>query len=108
MPPSLQTLSSARREDTDTLRAIACIALVSFHVVGVSADSGMELPDAHWMRRANAAIADVSILVLPYAHFWFLQATFVIMALVLLAGWATGDGTGPSPLGSGWAERHSG
>ena len=135
---------SARDPSIDTLRALACIALVSYHVVGYTSASGMELPADHWLVVLNATFGDMrmplfsflsgyvfvslealtrplgqlllskmrrlllplfsvgvlfwlantgmgraqppltSLLYLPYAHFWFLQATFVILASFLL------------------------
>ena len=140
-----------RRTDIDTLRALACIALVSFHVIGSTGSSGLELSDTHPLRVLNAVLVDVrmplfsflsglvfvvagrgaadagwmrrrvlakvrrllvpmacvgllfwltralagqsqqplwTILVLPYAHFWYLQATFLIMAAFILLVWA--------------------
>lgn len=141
--------SAARRVDIDTLRAIACIALVSYHVVGSGPASGLELAPDHWLAVLNRVPIDLrmplfsflsgmvfvvardgggaggrlaakarrlllpmiavgvlfwmtraamgidqaplwSLPVLPYEHFWFLQATFLIMAamtgLTLLLG----------------------
>ena len=141
---------AGRRADIDTLRAIACIALVSFHVIGSSGSSGLELAETHPLRMLNAVLVDVrmplfsflsglvfvvasrghadagwmrrrmlskgrrllvpmvcvgmlfwltraltgqsqeplwSIFVLPYAHFWYLQATFLIMAAFILLVW---------------------
>lgn len=132
---------SGRNDQIDTLRAIACIGLVSFHVVG-SPSSGLELSSNHWLARLNLALVDLrmplfsflsgmvfpvptgaplpqirakarrlllpmatvgtlfwltrdlmgyvqqplyKIFFLPFAHFWFLQATFLIMALCLVA-----------------------
>lgn len=43
---------SGRRLDIDTLRGLACLLLVSFHVVGVP-DTGLRLPDSHWLARIN-------------------------------------------------------
>ncbi len=136
--------SAQRDTSLDTLRAIACIALVSYHVVGGSSAAGMELPSEHWLVQLNGTFIDMrmplfsflsgcvfvslealtrgpgqmvrakmrrlllpmlsvgllywllgtamgqaqpplaSLLYMPYAHFWFLQATFVIMASFLL------------------------
>lgn len=130
-----------RNDQIDTLRAIACIGLVSYHVVGSSSGSGLELPDNHWLARLNLALVDLrmplfsflsgivfniheggffsqikaksrrlllpmatvgtifwitrdmmgyaqeplyEIFFLPFAHFWFLQATFVIMLSCLI------------------------
>lgn len=44
--------SVTSRLDIDTLRGLACILLVSFHVVGVP-DTGLRLPDSHWLARIN-------------------------------------------------------
>lgn len=41
-----------RRLDIDTLRGLACILLVSFHVVGVP-ETGLRLPETHWLARLN-------------------------------------------------------
>lgn len=133
-----QVQISDRHNQIDTMRAIACIGLVSFHVVGSSPGSGLELPSTHWLARSNSAIVDLrmplfsflsgmvfnapvgspllqlrkkarrlllpmttvgtlfwllrdlmgyvqqplhEIFILPFAHFWFLQATFLIMAI---------------------------
>ena len=148
---------ASRACDIDTLRGLACLALVSFHVVGYTPRTGLELPQDHWLPLMNAALADMrmplfsflsgyvfvmvsagaglggwirnrvaakarrlllpmltvsalfwlartaqgqaqpplwSIAVLPYAHFWYLQATFLIMAAFLaLAGLNGGRGT---------------
>lgn len=135
---------TARAEHLDTLRAIACIALVSYHVVGSAPGNGMELPSDHWLAQFNRTFIDMrmplfsflsgcvflslerlnrspgqlllskarrllvpmlsvgllfwtanmlmgqdqppvlNLLVLPYAHFWFLQATFIIISCFLL------------------------
>lgn len=158
-PVSGPAAAAARRDDVDTIRAIACIALVSFHAVGSSPAAGLELGPDHWMSVLNASLIHLrmplfsfvsgyvfarmirdapgswagprggppwrrivskmrrlllpmacvgalfwmaragtgqaqmplpAILVLPFAHFWFLQATFLIMAAFLLATWASG------------------
>jgi fucose 4-O-acetylase-like acetyltransferase len=135
--------NTARSAHIDTLRAIACLALVSYHVVGNAPRNGMELAADHWLAVFNSTFIDMrmplfsflsgcvflslerltrspgqlllsktrrlllpmltvgllfwlantvmgrpqpallSIAVLPYAHFWFLQATFLIMASFL-------------------------
>ena len=139
--------ASRRNVQIDTLRAIACISLVAFHVVGSSSGSGLELDPDHWMARANLALVDLRmplfsflsgmvlpalagppwpqiarkarrllvpmaavgtvfwlarhamgyeqmpltrIFWLPYAHFWFLQATFLIMAAFYLGSALSG------------------
>ncbi|MEO0653804.1 MAG: acyltransferase [Pseudomonadota bacterium] len=134
----------------DTMRAMACIALVSFHVVGNTPAAGMELPADHWLSVLNRSLVDMrmplfsflsgmvfvtlertrrgpqallgskarrllipmlsvgalfwltrdlmgqaqqplgTIAFLPFAHFWFLQATFVIMAVFVALTWVSG------------------
>ena len=49
----------ARRDEVDTIRAIACIALVSYHAVGGSPAAGMELDSTHWLAMMNAALIDL-------------------------------------------------
>lgn len=147
---ALNTSVQGRREDIDTIRAIACIALVSYHVVGSSGSAGLHLADEHLLSRLNQTFADMrmplfsfisgyvfvvaaqgrgegrtearsaasllggkarrllvpmlavgalfwalrtaligaqgplwQIAVLPYAHFWYLQATFLLMAVLI-------------------------
>ena len=46
-----------RNLQVDTLRGIACILLVLFHVVGDTPDSGLRIPEGDWMRDANQAMA---------------------------------------------------
>jgi fucose 4-O-acetylase-like acetyltransferase len=46
-----------RNLEIDTLRGFACVLLVSFHVVGVSADMGLRLPADHWLQQINGALA---------------------------------------------------
>ena len=46
-----------RNLEIDTLRGLACVLLVSFHVVGVSADTGLRLPADHWLQQLNGALA---------------------------------------------------
>jgi peptidoglycan/LPS O-acetylase OafA/YrhL len=152
---AVRPAEAGRAEDIDTIRAIACIALVSFHVVGVGPTSGLELGRDHWLSVMNAALIDLrmplfsfvsgyvftqawpgqgkgrerapwgriaakarrlllpmacvgtlfwlardaagiaqqpfaTIFVTSFAHYWFLQATFLIMAAFLLATWAAG------------------
>lgn len=143
--PFSRTNPSERSASLETLRALACIALVSYHVVGGSSTAGMEVPSEHWLAQINGTFIDmrmplfsflsgcvfislerltrspghvalskarrllvpllsvgllfwavgtvmgqaqpplISLLYMPYAHFWFLQATFIIMtAFVLL------------------------
>ena len=137
--------ATARQTDIDTLRAMACIALVSFHVVGYTPQSGMELSAGHplhvlqagltplrmplfiflsgvvfaplfldgpgWLARRLlskarrlllplASVASLFWLAMwvmgrevppfgqflwqPFAHFWYLQASFAIMSLTLV------------------------
>ncbi len=54
-PSSAAASSSTSRLDIDTLRGLACILLVSFHVVGVP-DTGLRLPESHWLARINDAL----------------------------------------------------
>lgn len=144
MPQQTSSAPAPRDPSIDTLRAIACLALVSYHVVGGSSASGMELPPDHWLVILNGTFVDmrmplfsflsgcvfvslehhtrnpgqmvrskmrrlllpmlsvgtlfwiagtlmgqaqppwVTLLYMPYSHFWFLQATFLIMAIFLL------------------------
>jgi len=144
----MTTAASAPRDiSIDTMRAIACLALVSYHTVGASPASGLELPASHWLAQLNTVFVDMrmplfsflsglvfvrleyltrspgkmvlskmrrllvpmitvgalfwtaralngqaqapllSLFYMPFAHFWFLQATFAIMALFLLLHW---------------------
>lgn len=46
-----------RNLEIDTLRGLACVLLVSFHVVGVSADMGLHLPADHWLQQFDGALA---------------------------------------------------
>ena len=46
-----------RNMEIDTLRGFAWVLLVSFHVVGVSADMGLHLPADHWLQQLNGALA---------------------------------------------------
>lgn len=53
-------MSNARMQrnlEIDTLRGFACFLLVSFHVVGVSAEMGLRLPADHWLQQLNGALA---------------------------------------------------
>jgi peptidoglycan/LPS O-acetylase OafA/YrhL len=144
VPSQTSPSATSRDPSIDTLRAIACIALVSYHVVGDTPVKGMELPPDHWLSLLNGTFIDMrmplfsflsgcvfvsleglsrspgrmllskmrrllvpmlsvgllfwtvrtamghdeppllSLLVMPYGHFWFLQATFVIMTCFLL------------------------
>lgn len=141
----------------ETLRGIACILLVSYHVIGDTSSNGLQLPADHILSFLNRMFIDVrmplfsfisgfvfsayardilmlrgkiaakvrrllipmvcvgslhywaqyafapqpdgqvpyyQLFILPYEHFWFLQATFIIMLVVsLLTYWLRGDGT---------------
>ncbi|MFC0205073.1 acyltransferase family protein [Novosphingobium soli] len=137
------------RDRIDTVRAIACLLLVSYHVIGYTPDAGLKVPVGTWLRILNdtlgyvrmplftflsgvvyashpvrrgsmtpfltgkvkrllipmMAIGTLTILVqdalngklgpstleplllLPlyaFAHFWFLQALFLVFVLVML------------------------
>lgn len=140
----------------ETLRGIACILLVSYHVIGNTSDNGLQLPADHvysllnrlfvdlrmplfsfisgfvfsayardaaalqgkiltkarrllvpmvvvgtlhyWTQFAFAASAADqppfwSIFLMPYEHFWYLQATFILMVVVFGATYLLkGDG----------------
>ncbi|RWR08163.1 acyltransferase family protein [Paenirhodobacter populi] len=145
-------LNPKREMHVETIRGIACIALVSYHAVGSTPHNGMELAATDWLailqqcfidmrmplfsfvsgyvfvsiarpgrnwlqmlrvkaRRLLLPMAAVGtlfwllrtaagyhevplyrIFFFPYAHFWFLQATFLLMAALLVlnaltAGW---------------------
>lgn len=137
------SLRSGRLEYVETIRGLACLLLVSFHVTGADVTDGLGLDQWHPLRIVNdaldnsrmpifsfisgfvlsavivsltqwqgAMISKIKRLVLPmatasiifyalraaagydqqpflsiffvqYAHFWFLQATFVLTALLL-------------------------
>lgn len=141
---SATTTDRNRNISIDTLRGLACIALVSFHVVGYAPDKGMELPADHWLVVMNTSLVDMrmplfsflsgvvfialeqasrpvgqmlvsklrrlfvpllsvgglfwlaqgimgqdqqpllSIPFMPFAHFWFLQATLLVMGSFLI------------------------
>lgn len=131
--------------EVDTLRGLACILLVSFHVVGAGQNLGLQLSDTHELHRlnsilgylrmplfsflsgyvyahrpfqghavafiqgkaqrlllpmltlgtffaivqsmtqgANARVTQWALLhILPVAHFWFLEALFIVFLIVL-------------------------
>ena len=46
-----------RELGVDTLRGLACILLVSFHVVGMSPNVGLHLPEVHELHRVNAVLS---------------------------------------------------
>ncbi len=141
----------------ETLRGIACILLVSYHVIGDTSSNGLQLPSDHILSFLNRMFIDVrmpmfsiisgfvfsayardilvlrgkigakvrrllvpmvvvgtlhywtqyvfapqpeghapyyQLFILPYEHFWFLQATFILMLVVFLTTyWLRGDGT---------------
>lgn len=145
-----RTVPTCRRQDIDTIRAIACVALVFYHVVGGGPANGLELAAGHWLHVITAAFSDIrmplfsfvsgivftaaapdlpgavrriaakarrlllpmacvgtlfwlvrhgmgieqppfaAIFLRPYEHFWFLQATFLIMTVFTLASWVSG------------------
>lgn len=41
----------------DTLRGLACILLVAYHVVGGTSSLGLQIPDEHWISKVNYALA---------------------------------------------------
>lgn len=141
----------------ETLRGLACILLVSYHVIGNTSSNGLQLPADHILSFLNRMFIDVRmplfsfisgfvfsayardvlmlrgkiaaklrrllipmvcvgslhywtqyafapqpdghvpyyyLFILPYEHFWFLQATFIMMLVMfLLTYWLRGDGT---------------
>ena len=142
--------AEARISYVETLRGIACIALVAFHVIGNDPRGGLRLPEGHYLVFLVDLLADVrmplfsfisgfvfwpvvrsaaelgprilgkarrllipfvcvaslfwaaqsatgievppfpEIFYLPYAHFWFLRATFLVMTAFYLLTWASG------------------
>jgi fucose 4-O-acetylase-like acetyltransferase len=46
-----------RNVEVDTLRGIACILLVFFHVVGDTPTVGLRIPEGHWLQVFNEALA---------------------------------------------------
>jgi peptidoglycan/LPS O-acetylase OafA/YrhL len=135
----------------ETIRGLACLLLVAYHVVGNVPEKGLRLPDDHVLAILNgildtvrmplfsfisgyvlrAFIADAAALrdniekkarrlllplvfvgalhyamqtavyggnpvpvwavyLLPYEHFWFLQATFLLMVFVFAMSWLAG------------------
>ncbi len=156
------TLNASREMHVETIRGLACVALVSFHAIGSDSRTGLELPADDWLVQVQACFAYMrmplfsfisgyvftsfatagrswgtlwlskmrrlllplvsvgllywslravmgysqpgwpQIVVLPYMHFWFLQATFVLMS-VLLAGnwlWSVISGRAPDARGA--------
>jgi peptidoglycan/LPS O-acetylase OafA/YrhL len=141
----------------ETVRGIACILLVSYHVIGDTSSNGLQLPADHVLSFLNRMFIDVRmplfsfisgfvfsayardalmlrgkiaakvrrllipmacvgtlhywtqyafapqpdgpvpyyhLFILPYEHFWFLQATFILMLVVFLTTyWLRRDGT---------------
>lgn len=138
-------------DHVETLRGLACLALVMFHVVGTVPEGGMRLPEGHYLtaivemlgdlrmplfsfisgfvflpmirdradlgariakkaRRLLIPLATVGslfwaaqaglgmevpgyleIFYLPYAHFWYLKATFLLMAVFYVLTFVTGN-----------------
>jgi len=134
----------SRTEYVDTIRAIACVALVSFHVLGGGPEEGLRLPADHWVNQFVMALSHMrmplfsfisgfvflavsrdvpdmrrkigskarrllvpcicvstlfwltrslnggetkplwAIFFTPYAIYWFLQATFLLMTVFLV------------------------
>jgi fucose 4-O-acetylase-like acetyltransferase len=48
-----------RSLEVDTLRGIACVLLVLFHVVGDTSTVGLKIPEGHWLQVFNEALAYV-------------------------------------------------
>jgi uncharacterized membrane protein len=46
----------------ETLRGIACILLVAYHVIGDTSESGLRLPADHALSFLNGLLADVRML----------------------------------------------
>jgi fucose 4-O-acetylase-like acetyltransferase len=46
-----------RNLEVDTLRGIACVLLVLFHVVGDTPSVGLRIPEGHWLQVVNEALA---------------------------------------------------
>lgn len=140
----LRAAGRSRAEYVDTIRAIACIALVSFHVIGGGPEEGLRLPADHWLNQLFMALSHMrmplfsfisgfvflalsrdvpdmerkivskarrllipcicvstvfwltrslnggetkplwAIYFTPYAVYWFLQATFLLMTVFLV------------------------
>lgn len=58
LPKALMNkLNKTRISQIDTLRGMACLLLVFFHVVGESPASGLKLAETHWLHRINDVIA---------------------------------------------------
>lgn len=147
-------LNTAKEMHVETIRGLACLGLVSFHVIGDTPLSGMELPLDDWLVHLQACFAHMRMplfsfisgyvfvsfaskgrswsrlwlskvrrlllpllsvgllywgvreamgysqpdwlhaLLYPYLHFWFLQATFVLMTVALAINWLAGVATG--------------
>ncbi|HEU4827541.1 MAG TPA: acyltransferase [Dongiaceae bacterium] len=149
--------ASAKILYVETLRGIACILLVSYHVIGDTSSNGLRLPDGDLFSFVNRMFIDVRmplfsfisgfvfsayaadlpalrgkvgakvrrllvpmvvvgslhyglqtvfapqgdaqvpyyyLFILPYEHFWYLQATFLLMLTVFVVTYALkGDGT---------------
>ncbi|MBK8161346.1 MAG: acyltransferase [Rhodospirillaceae bacterium] len=156
MLPEIGTRPPSKILYVETLRGIACLLLVSYHVIGNTSLNGLQLPPEHIYSFLNRMFVDVrmplfsfisgfvfncyardsaalggkisskarrlllpmivvgslhywtqylvvpldrdhlsyiEIFFLPYEHFWYLQATFVLMAVSYLLSFAMkGDG----------------
>ncbi len=165
LSPRLRGLAGAedRIAYVQTLRGLACIALVTFHVVGNDPRGGMRLPEGHplvflmnmladfrmplfsfisgfvfwpvvaslpelwrrvrgkarrlllpmvfvgslfWATQAGMGIAVPDypmIFIEPFAHFWFLPATFLLMTAFYLGTWLAGGRHVPVAIGLGLA-----
>lgn len=161
----LLPLNEKREIHVETIRGMACLALVSYHVVGSLPTNGMELPINDWLSLLQQCIADmrmplfsfvsgyvfVSIArpgtkwyqlllkkvrrlllplisvttifwllrhlmgytqtplylayIFPFEHFWFLQATFLLMTTLLVVNAACAGRDGA--LTSGQAARNA-
>ena len=59
-----------------------------------------------WLARAGVGQAQqpyASLFVSPFAHYWFLQATFLIMTVFVTVSWAAGGRAGPAAAAIGLA-----
>lgn len=143
-----------REMHVETIRGLACFALVSFHVIGNTPTSGMELPAHDWLTLLQECLSDMrmplfsfvsgyvfvsiarpgqswlrllatkarrllipmisvatlfwllrtamhysqpplwEIFLFPYVHFWFLQATFLLMVSLLFLNFMVSRGGG--------------
>jgi peptidoglycan/LPS O-acetylase OafA/YrhL len=154
--PARAKIAGAKIAYVETVRGIASILLVSYHIIGDTSASGLHLPESHYFSFLNSMLIDVRmplfsfisgfvfsayaadilalrikisakvrrllvplavvgslhycfqtifhpppegqvpyyhLFILPYEHFWFLQATFILMLVVFLTTyWLKGDG----------------